>query len=296
VTAAGLAAIARGDSKAATSLQACLDRTLLRGRGPPAVRFQHPEYDTAVSAPSKTNVPFDTAVFPVSKNQVEALKGAAGASAGKKVSTYSAVVAHVWQCSCKAKGLSGTADSRMYGAACVRSRMCPPLPGVYFGNAIARTSTTVTKVKDIVSSPLNAVADMVSFSATRLSDEYIRSLVDYLELAMNDATGLNLGQWTVTNNDLLVVSWIGLPLNDVDFGWGRPSFVGRAIHNKSNLLYLVPSPDGDGGLNATLSMEPQALSRFKELFYEGLDHYSLPTQIDGAQEQDVRVVKHTELQ
>jgi omega-hydroxypalmitate O-feruloyl transferase len=84
--------------------------------------------------------------------------------------------------------------------------MCPPLPGVYFGNAIARTSTTVTKVKDIVSSPLNAVADMVSFSATRLSDEYIRSLVDYLELAMNDATGLYLGQWIITNNDLLVMS------------------------------------------------------------------------------------------
>jgi hypothetical protein len=43
--------------------------------------------------------------------------------------------------------------------------MCPSLPGVYFGNAIALTSTTVTKVKDIVSSPLNAVADKVTASA-----------------------------------------------------------------------------------------------------------------------------------
>jgi hypothetical protein len=37
-------------------------------------------------------------------------------------------------------------------------------------------------------------------------------------------------------------------------------------------------------------MEPQALSRFKELFYEGLNHYTLPSQIDGAQEQGARVV------
>jgi len=94
---------------------------------------------------------------------------------------------------------------------------------------------------------------------------------------------------------LLVVSWIGLSVTDVDFGWGRPSFAGRAIHSKSNLLYLVPSPDGDGRLNVVVTMEPQALSRFKELFYVGLKHYSLPSQIDGAQEQDARVVKHTEL-
>jgi shikimate O-hydroxycinnamoyltransferase len=92
---------------------------------------------------------------------------------------------------------------------------------------------------------------------------------------------------------LLVVSWIGLPLIDVDFGWGRPSFVGRAILNQSNLLYLVPSPDGDGQLNVTVSMEPQAMSRFKELFYEGLKHYSLVSQKHVAQ--DARVVKHAKL-
>jgi shikimate O-hydroxycinnamoyltransferase len=160
------AAIARGDSEATTSLQPCLDCTLLLGRSSPAVRFQHPEYPRHGSMPSKTtNVPFDTAVFPISKNQVEALKGAAGASADKKVSTYSAVVAHVWQCSCKAKGLSGTADSQIYGVGCLRSCMCPPLPRVFFGNAIAVTSTTITKVKNIVSSPLNAVADKVTASA-----------------------------------------------------------------------------------------------------------------------------------
>jgi hypothetical protein len=43
--------------------------------------------------------------------------------------------------------------------------MCPPLPRVFFGNAIAVTSTTITKVKNIVSSPLNAVADKVTASA-----------------------------------------------------------------------------------------------------------------------------------
>lgn len=134
--------------------------------------------------------------------------------------------------------------------------------------------TTATKVKDIISSPLYTVADMVSAAAAQLSDEYIRSVVDYLELVLNDnAPGVHLGQWAVTDADLLVLSWIGLPLTDVDFGSGRPSLVGRAVLNRSKFLYLVPSSDGDGrGLNVTVSMEPQALPRFKELFYGGLEH------------------------
>ncbi|XP_066358387.1 putrescine hydroxycinnamoyltransferase 1-like [Miscanthus floridulus] len=151
------AAIARGDNEATTSLQPCLDRMLLHGRSLPVVRFQHPKYPRRGSIPSTTmKAPFNTAVLPITKNQVEALKGAVGASASK-VSTCSVVMAHVWQCSCKAKSISGTADSRIYGVGCLRSRMCPSLLGVYFSNAIALTSTTVTEVKDIVSSPLNAV-------------------------------------------------------------------------------------------------------------------------------------------
>ncbi|XP_066357157.1 putrescine hydroxycinnamoyltransferase 1-like [Miscanthus floridulus] len=287
------AAIASGDAEAATSLKPpYLDRTLLRGRSPPAVRFQHSGYPRRGSVPSKTKSPFDAAVFPVSKNQILALKGAAGASARKKVSTYSSMVAHVWRCSCKAKGLSGTVDSRVYATASVRSRVRPPLPVGYLGNAIARTRTTVTKVKDIVSSPLGTVVDTVSAAVAPLSDEYIRSLADYLEQAMSDGRGVHLGQWAISDTDLLVVSWIGLPIYDVDFGWGRPSFVSRALLDQSNLLYLVSSPDDDGRLNVTVSMEPQALSRFKKLFYEGLNYYSQLSQIDSAQ---ARVVKHAKL-
>jgi hypothetical protein len=59
-----------------------------------------------------------------------------------------------------------------------------------------------------------------------------------LELARNDAPGLHLGQWAVPDTDLLVVSWIGLPLmassTSTSASWGRPSFVGRAMLNQSN--------------------------------------------------------------
>jgi shikimate O-hydroxycinnamoyltransferase len=86
-----------------------LDRTLLRARSPPDVRFDHSEYSPRGGGGPKTaRVPFDSAILPMSKTQVDALR------AGKKVSTFKAVVAHVWRCACIARGLAGDEDTRLY--------------------------------------------------------------------------------------------------------------------------------------------------------------------------------------
>ncbi|KAG2662210.1 hypothetical protein PVAP13_1KG534404 [Panicum virgatum] len=238
-----------------------LDRTLLRARSPPAVRFDHAEYSRRGGGGSK--VPFDSAILPVSKAQIDALK------AGKKLSTFKAVVAHVWRCACKARGLAATEDTRLYMTADARSRVRPPLPEGYLGNAIFRAST-VAKVGDVVSEPLDAAADRISGATARLDDEYIRSLVDHLEQAVSDAAGLRKGEWVMPETDLWVISWQGLPIYDADFGWGRPAFMNRACLQFSGLVYLVPGPDGDGRLDVVVAMEPKSLARFKELLYEEL--------------------------
>jgi shikimate O-hydroxycinnamoyltransferase len=46
---------------------------------------------------SNPKVPFDAAILPISIYQVDALKACVGkTAAGKKVSTFKVVVAHVW--------------------------------------------------------------------------------------------------------------------------------------------------------------------------------------------------------
>lgn len=76
------AAIARdvaGDGEAAAAVQRpWIDRTLLRAR-PSAVRFDHAEYSRRRGGGSK--LPFDSAILTLSKNQLNALKGAAPAPA-----------------------------------------------------------------------------------------------------------------------------------------------------------------------------------------------------------------------
>ncbi|CAD6241962.1 unnamed protein product [Miscanthus lutarioriparius] len=219
-----------------------LDRTVLRARSPPDVRFDHSEYARRRGGGPKTaRVPFDSAILPMSKTQLDALK-AGGGQGNKKVSTFKAVVAHVWRCACMARGLAEDDDTRLYITADARSRVRPPLPAGYLGNAIFRASA-VAKAGDVVSEPLDAVAGRVSGATARLDDEYVRSLVDCLEQ-------------------------VGLPIYDTDFGWGRPAFMGRACLQFSGLVYLVPGPDGDGRLDVVVAMEPKSLARFKELFYE----------------------------
>ncbi|GJM87111.1 hypothetical protein PR202_ga03035 [Eleusine coracana subsp. coracana] len=269
------AAIARGAYDDTAALPPWLDRTLLRARSPPAVRFDHAEYSRRGGASNKKVNPFDTAILPLSKAQVDSLKDE-GNSMKKKLSTFQAVVAHVWRCACKARGLAGTEeeDTRLYMTADARSRLTsPPLPRGYFGNAIFRASA-VAKAAAVVAEPLAAAAaERVSGATRGLDDERVRSLVDYLEEVVSDAAGLRKGEWVMPETDLWVISWQGLPIYDADFGWGPPVFMGRACLQFSGLVYLVPGPpDGDGRLDVCVAMEPESMATFKQLLYEELPY------------------------
>ncbi|CAO2147235.1 unnamed protein product [Urochloa humidicola] len=98
------AAMVRGGAVAGDVLppRPFLDRTLLRARSPPMVRFDHAEEygrPRGVETSNKPKAPFATAIIGVSKHQVEALKrGAGGSVEGRNVSTFSAVSAHAWRC------------------------------------------------------------------------------------------------------------------------------------------------------------------------------------------------------
>lgn len=268
------ATIARGGDDDVRGVLPCLDRTLLRARSPPSVRFDHAEYSRrgdVSGGPSKpTRVPFDSAILPMSKAQIDVLKSG---EHGKRLSTFKAVVAHVWRSACEARRLDGAEDTRLYITADARSRVQPPLPRGFFGNAIFRASAAA-KVEDVVgpgNGPprLEPVAEMVAGATARLDDEYVRSLVDYLGL--EDAAGLRKGEWVMPETDLWVISWQGLPIYGADFGWGSPAFMGRACLQFSGLVYLVPGPDGDGRLDVVVAMEPGSLVRFREVFYRGLN-------------------------
>ncbi|KAJ8471667.1 hypothetical protein OPV22_026010 [Ensete ventricosum] len=244
------------------------DRTLLRARTPPTVVFEHFEYQRC--NPRRQLSTTMTVKLKLSKDQLNSLKTSTELGSRRRISTFEAVTAYVWRCACKARQLGADQETRLYMPVDVRSRLKPSLPPGYFGNAIVRTSVAVA-TGEIVSSPLQRTVDQIHDAVVRVADEYIRSIIDLLEL-MKDIRDIGLGSWQESQNDLWVVSWLQLPVYEADFGWGKPAFMARAQVNNKGMLYILRSPEGDGGgITLMLTLEPENMPRFQKVFTEELD-------------------------
>jgi len=236
------------------------DRTLIRARSPPCPEFDHPVYSPAYlnGAPR----PFVTRVYSVSPKLLADLKSRCAPG----VSTYGAVTAHLWRCMCVARGLAPGSDTRLRVPANIRHRLRPPLPRQFFGNAIVRDLVTV-KVGDVLSQPLGYVADTIRKAVEHVDDAYTRSVIDYLEVESEKGSQAARGQ-LMPESDLWVVSWLGMPMYDADFGWGAPRFVAPAQMFGSGTAYVTQrGADRDDGIAVLFALEPEYLQGFQDVFY-----------------------------
>ncbi|TVU09561.1 hypothetical protein EJB05_43044 [Eragrostis curvula] len=266
------ASIARG--AASDVVPPSLDRTPLRAHASPAVLFDHThEYGggrtagpPAASVGNNSKPEYASAILRVTGAQVAALRARAGAA--PRVSTFRALVAHVWRCACAARALPADAESRLYTMIDMRARLAPPLPETYFGNAVVRASVSA-RVGDLLPGGgalgLAAAARRVR-AATGHSDEYARSVVDHLETADMGA----LPRGGIPGTDLRVISWLGMPSYDADFGWGEPALLAPALMYYTGFVYLLSCPGKGGGVAVAVALEPDRMDRFKELFFEEL--------------------------
>lgn len=250
-------ALARGESPPAPA--PFHDRTLLRARSPPRVPFEHPVYSPCYlnGAPR----PFVTRAYAVGPKLLAGIRSQCAAGA----STYCAVTAHLWRAMCVARGLPAGAETRLRVPANVRQRLRPPLPAAYFGNAIVRDLVTAT-VGDVLSRPLGFVAERIKRAVSRVDDAFVRSVVDYLELESEKGSQAARGQ-LMPESDLWVVSWLGMPIYDADFGWGRPGLVAPAQMFGSGTAYVTQGPDKDDPINVLFALEPEYLQTFEKAFY-----------------------------
>ncbi|CAL5005999.1 unnamed protein product [Urochloa decumbens] len=235
------------------------DRTLLRARSPPSPSFDHPVY-----SPSLLNGrprPFVTRVYSVSPKLLADIKS----QCSPGVSTYCAVTAHLWRAMCVARGLAAGSDTRLRVPANVRHRLRPPLPRSYFGNAIVRDLVTA-RVEDVLARPLGFAAQAIKDAVDRVDDAYVRSVVDFLEVESEKGSQAARGQ-LMPESDLWVVSWLGMPMYDADFGWGTPRFVAPAQMFGSGTAYVTQRANRDDGLAVLFALEPEYLECFEKVFY-----------------------------
>ncbi|XP_078150199.1 hydroxycinnamoyltransferase 4-like [Carex rostrata] len=255
--------IAREDLQSIVPLS--FDNTPIRARSPPKISFDYPEYTTDPQIERDDPNSIVLSLLRVSKEQIRDLKNQCSKGGnGTSVSTFSAVSALAWKCYCIAKGLAPDSKSRIYFTADGRNRLNPPLKA-YFGNAVVRISPA-SEVSKITSNPIGNVAATVKAAVDELTDEYIRSLIDYVEVNCNKKIRVK----KVPESDLRIRTLLGMQLSDVDFGWGAPQLLSWERSTENRVIYIMNDTTKDGGIKVVPALDSTTMQKFKEVFYEEL--------------------------
>ncbi|XVE90690.1 hypothetical protein DITRI_Ditri20bG0097100 [Diplodiscus trichospermus] len=245
----------------------CNDRQLLAARSPPCVSFPHLEHakfhDSIPSVFDATSEALDFKVFRLTSDKIANLKEKAKASGGTsdaRITGFNVVTALVWRCKALSMGEQTIQESNLdrvstlLYAVNIRPRLVPPLPRSYAGNAVL-TAYAKAKYKEIKEVPFSRLVEMVSEGEKRMTDEYVRSTIDWREIYQGFPEG-----------EFLVSSWWKLGFDEVDYPWGRPKYSCPVVSHRKRIILLLPDIDEDNGVNILVSLPSKEMSKFQSLF------------------------------
>ncbi|KAJ9147051.1 hypothetical protein P3X46_029256 [Hevea brasiliensis] len=279
------ARIARGEQ---LGTRPFFDRKVLRAGGPPisGTLFHHKEFDELPLLIGQSNNSEErrkktsASQLKITKAQVEKLKSKANESKsmdnGGGYTRYETLTAHVWRSACKAREHKPEQPTAMGICIDSRKRMQPPLPDGYFGNAILDV-IAVSNSGELVSKPLGFASSKIRDAIQNVTSEYINSAIDFCK-NQQDLTkfqdiyalqGTDEGPF-YGNPNLLLVSWLTLPIYGLDFGWGKEIYMGLGSVDFDGDAFLVPSHDSDGSLVLAICLQADHIKAFEKYFYEDI--------------------------
>ncbi|KAK6117506.1 hypothetical protein DH2020_048726 [Rehmannia glutinosa] len=135
----------------------------------------------------------------------------------------------------------------------IRSRMNNALPLEYCGNAIFG-GYALAKCEDIEKWPFSELVKMVSEGLARVTDEYVKSAIDWLEINK----GMQFG-------DCIVTSWLRLGFDQVEFPWGKPACCVPVANQLERLCWVFSGADGD--INVLVQRPDEEMERFQFHFH-----------------------------
>lgn len=243
----------------------CHDRHLLAARSPPRVTFPNPELIKLDQSPTG----IESSVFDASKEEVDfrilkltskdilSLKEKAKGSTNASNSGFNVITAHIWRCKALSAPYDPAGSSTVLFAVDIRSKLNPPLPEGFAGNAVL-TAYASAKYEELEKGEFSRLVEMVKEGAERMSDEYARSFIDRGELRDGFPRG-----------DVLVSSWWRLGFEKVEYPWGKPKYCCPLVHHRKDIILLIPpfGAGGDDGINIIVALPPKEMEKFETLFH-----------------------------
>ncbi|KAJ8767928.1 hypothetical protein K2173_020868 [Erythroxylum novogranatense] len=251
-----------------------LDRTSLRSRVCSYTpTFHHPEYDkfpvmnsiSTLQVRSLTSQTNSEVIFEISRDQIKALMPVRDQKeeSGKTKYTYFEILtAFIWRTACRARNLSHDQATKLRFAVDGRSRLNPPLPPDYFGNAVFSCATMAVS-GELLSEPFVETVDRIHKAIIRMDDEYLRSAVEFLE-NKGDLTSIMHDPGVCACPNLNIVSWTKLPFHAVDFGWGRADMKPTKMFDGKGLIMI--NPKDEESLMLDICLEANHMQAFQKLF------------------------------
>ncbi|KAL3634598.1 hypothetical protein CASFOL_021652 [Castilleja foliolosa] len=264
-----LASITRGEGLITRHLNN--DRTCIRARSPPHIQFSHVEYvnltktsSLASSFTSQTRTSpsplifsdkYTHKLFTFTPQMLTQLKQ----KANIKCSTFEAILAHVWRARTKASLEQNCEDreSTVLFAVDVREKISPPLKTNFVGNAVITAFASARSI-DLIGRPLSFGVEMVRKGRERVTSEYIRSVIDWLEVYK--------GIPKTCDGTFYVSAWYKLPFDEVDVGFGCPKHAGPIVSGNDEFVLFL---SGElGGINVWMGLEKRKMERFLGCVFE----------------------------
>ncbi|KAK9213562.1 hypothetical protein WN943_002950 [Citrus x changshan-huyou] len=256
------------------SIPPFFDRTVLDFGVPNSPRFHHIEYDPppSMNTPTQNSESICTAILNLSFEQINILKEKSKENRGStfEYTRLEVLAAHIWRCVCKARELSDDQASKLHFPTNGRSKLNPPLPSGYFGNAVF-TTALIALSGNILSEPLNYTVERIHKALKQMNDKYFKSALAYLK-QQPDPTVLRRGAHTYKCPNFNIVYLANMPIYDANFGWGPPMFSRVVNTYVEGIAHIYPSPSNDGSLTVFINLETHHMQPFKKLFYEIFQH------------------------
>ncbi|CAN1171672.1 Spermidine hydroxycinnamoyl transferase [Linum perenne] len=274
-----------------------LDRKVLRAGEPPLSRELPPRFDPVEFQRPPVLLPDDTTGFPntigalgkgieegykettfsilkLTKAKLQMLKDTANetlTASYRPYTTYETLTAHTWRCACKARKLKP--DQLTAVGVCVdsRRRTNPPLPEAYFGNAILDVKA-VGRSGDIVSKSLGYAVEKIREAVEKVNDEYLTSAIEYLKNEPDLTKFQDFfddDEALFGNPNLGVTSWLWLPMQGLDFGFGKEVYIGTKYDFDGDTI-LSRSQDGDGSVLVSICLRADHMEDFEHYFYSDI--------------------------
>ncbi|XP_042516246.1 omega-hydroxypalmitate O-feruloyl transferase-like [Macadamia integrifolia] len=267
-----LASICRGQGLKPHILY--IDRTCIKARNPPKIKYPHQEYTKQIEISSLTSsftspclpspsfqfsIKYTRKLFTFSSQMVKTLKDKALA----KCSSFDVMVAHLWRTRTRAVFSDPDEISTVLFAVDIRSKISPPLPNGFTGNAVI-TAFASAKVGDLEEKPLSFAVEMVMRATDRVTDEYVRSVIDWLEV--------HKGVPATLNGNFYVSAWWKLPFYELDFGCGKPVHYGPIVGGTDEFVLLLAEGSGrgneGGGISVWIGLEEDKMQKFMVHVYD----------------------------